>query len=253
MGDYLSFAKDLALRAGDIMLEHFMVGAATKIKDDNSPLTIADTAVNRMVIEEVAKHYPEHGVRGEEESNQQDHHEYVWVCDPIDGTIPYALGIPTNVFSLALVVNGEPIMGVVYDPYLKRMFHAEKGRGAFMNDRKIHVSADGLEPRVPIGLSSQNSIQSHVDLKQRELRIFTMYSCVYSAMLVAAGQFAAHVHSGTHSHDVAASKIIVEEAGGKVTDLDGEEQRYDQPINGAIISNGVGHDELIALIRRART
>lgn len=249
MSDYLDFAKGLAQNAGVIMLEHFQLGVATEIKADNSPLTFADTAVNSMVIKQVAHTYPDHGVRGEEESSQEDHHEYVWVCDPIDGTIPYALGIPTNVFSLALVINGDPVLGVVYDPYLKRMFSAEKGKGAYLNGQKIHVNSAGLNPRNPIGLSSHNTLGSYTDFKKRELRIFTMYSCVYSSMLVAAGQFIAHIHSGKHSHDVAASKIIIEEAGGKVTDLEGKQQRYDKPISGALISNGAVHDELLEILK----
>ncbi len=249
MRDYLTFAKELALKAGDIMLEHFQIGVVTENKADNSPLTIADTTVNRMVIDEVAKHYPDHGVRGEEESSQKDHHKYVWICDPIDGTIPYAYGIPTNVFSLALAIDGVPIAGVVYDPYLRRMFSAEKGKGAFMNNSKIQVNSDKLDPLTPLGFSSHNSLGCYNAIKERKLRIFIMYSCVYSSMMVAAGQFAAHIHSGKHSHDVAATKVIIEEAGGKVTDLEGNEQRYDQPINGALISNGRVHNELLELIK----
>ncbi len=249
---YLDFAKGLALRAGETMLEHFAVGVAFTSKADDSRLTIADTAVNRVVIDEVAKQYPDHGVRGEEESSQQDHHTMVWVCDPIDGTLPYSHGIPTNVFSLALVENGEPILGVVYDPYLKRLFTAEKGKGAFLNDQSIKVNSSGVVANQSIGLSSDKTIMNqpgfHAECWNRGLQVFGLKSCIYSSMLVASGQFIAHMYNNKHSHDVAAVKIIVEEAGGKVTDLHGQEQRYDQPINGALISNGVAHDELIKLI-----
>ncbi len=253
MGDYLDFAKGLAGRAGGIMLEHFAVGVAFTSKADDSRLTIADTAVNRMVIEEVAKHFPEHGVRGEEESTQRDHHTMVWVCDPIDGTLPYSHGIPTNMFSLALVQDGEPIVGVTYDPYLKRLFAAEKGKGAFLNNQPIKVSTSGLVANQSISGASDRSLLYppgvYAACYDRQLQFFSHKSCVYSSMLVASGQFVGHMYCGVHAHDVAAVKIIVEEAGGKVTDLRGQQQRYDQPIYGALISNGVAHDDLLALIK----
>lgn len=155
-------------------------------------------------------------------------------------------------FSLALVKDGKPILGVVYDPYLKRMFTAEKGKGAYLNGKPTKVSTSGLLANQSIGLSSDQTILHqpgvHAECWDKGLQIFGLKSCIYSSMLVASGQFIAHMYNSTHSHDVAAVKIIVEEAGGKVTNLRGKEQRYDQPIYGALISNGVAHDDLIELI-----
>ncbi len=250
---HLDFARGLARRAGEIMLEHFAVGVAFTSKADASRLTVADTAVNRMVIEEVARAFPDHGVRGEEESSQQDHHTMVWVCDPIDGTLPYSHGIPTNMFSLALVEDGKPIIGVVYDPYLRRLFTAQKAKGAFLNDRPIRVSASEVVAHQSMSISGDRGIQHppgiYAACFDQGLEVFAQKSCVYSSMLVASGQFIGHVYGGQHSHDVAAVKIIVEEAGGKVTNLRGEEQRYDRPVHGALISNGAAHDDLISLIK----
>lgn len=251
--NYLEFAKGLALRAGKIMLKHFAVGVAFTSKADTSRLTIADTAVNRMVIEEVDKQFPDHGVRGEEESSQQDHHKMVWVCDPIDGTLPYSHGIPTNMFSLALVQDGLPIVGVTYDPYLKRLYSADKGKGAYLNDQLIKVSTSGLRANQSIsGASDRNLLYPpgvYAACYDRQLQFFSHKSCVYSSMLVASGQFIGQVYGGQHSHDVAAVKVIVEEAGGKVTDLRGQQQRYNGPVYGALISNGVAHNDLIELIK----
>lgn len=105
MTEHLDFAKSLADDAGEITLQHFQVGVANEAKalEGNTPVTIADTAINSMVIEAIRKQYPEHAVIGEEESHVQDNAEYTWVCDPIGGTIPCVMGIPTNVFSLAMV------------------------------------------------------------------------------------------------------------------------------------------------------
>src|SRR5689334_10230705 len=130
----LEFAKKIAHEAGDIMLAHFQIGIAKEDKEDGSPVTIADKAINHMVIEAIAKAYPNDAVLGEEESLHNEAGEYLWVCDPIDGTIPFSLGIPVNVFTLALLKDGQPLVSVVYDPYLKRLFSAIKGEGAFCND-----------------------------------------------------------------------------------------------------------------------
>src|SRR5688572_20277061 len=106
----LEFAKKLASHAGDIMLKHFQIGIAKENKADGSPVTIADKAINSMVIQEISQAYGNDGIYGEEESLVKEDGEYLWVCDPIDGTIPYAFGIPTNVFTLALLQDGKPLL-----------------------------------------------------------------------------------------------------------------------------------------------
>ena len=91
MEEYLKFAKNLALKSGQIMLDNFQLGINTDIKADNTLVTIADTDINSLVIRSIKASYPEHAVIGEEESYENDKAEYVWVCDPIDGTIPFSL------------------------------------------------------------------------------------------------------------------------------------------------------------------
>ena len=137
---YLEIAKDIALKAGGIMKQYFSFETHKELKQDHTPVTLADTTINSLVIQELKKHFPNHGVLGEEESNYDENNEYIWVCDPIDGTIPFSIGMPTNVFSLALTHNGEVILGVIYDPYLDRMVWAEKGKGTFCNGKQIFVS-----------------------------------------------------------------------------------------------------------------
>jgi fructose-1,6-bisphosphatase/inositol monophosphatase family enzyme len=240
------------------MLEHFNTSLEIEIKTDNSPVTIADKQINQLVLDAVAASYPGHSVRGEEGSNQKMGDEYVWVCDPIDGTIPFSLGIPTNVFSLALVKDGRPIIGVIYDPYLKRLYSAEHSRGAHLNGQAIEVNTlTSIDPHAIVGLSGPKS--SLVDLiglrsavAKTGARIMIYTSCVYEGALVAAGHFVAEVFPGSTAHDVAALKIIIEEAGGRVTDLDGHDQRYDMPVTGLVASNGLVHNEMLSLVARFR-
>lgn len=252
--EYLAFATTLAYKAGDIMLEHFQIGIEKEDKVDGSPVTIADTKINQIVIDAIRKAYPEHAIHGEEASHKKEGAEYVWSCDPIDGTIPYTFGIPTSMFSLALVKNGEPIVGVLYDPYMKRFYQAVKGQGAYMNNEKLHVNQEKKLSGNYISLPSQtvlffDAVGLRTTASKEGIKSLTIFCLTYEVSLVALGQFVGNIFGYSTAHDVAAVKVIIEEAGGKVTDLLGNEQRYDQPINGAIVSNGLVHDELVALVK----
>lgn len=255
MSEYLEFAKSLAYQAGDIMLAYFKVGVDNQLKADKSPVTEADIKINDLVIKAVNSKYPEHSILGEEASHIKEGSQYVWVCDPIDGTIPFTHGIPTNMFSLALVKDGEPTLGVLYDPYMERLYSAEKNNGAFLNETAIVVNNKRDPNELRVGLSSPPRSRSFCDmgrlqanLYKKGIRFFYFGSTTYETALVASGQITASIFSGKTAHDIAAAKIIVEEAGGKVTDLQGNEQRYDKPINGAIVSNGEAHKALLELI-----
>lgn len=256
MTNYLEFAKTLAREAGEVMRTHFLQ-SETDWKEDQTPLTIADTSINRMVIERVAQKFPGHSVLGEEESSKKDS-PYAWVCDPVDGTLPYSHGLPIATFSLALCENGVSIVGVVYDPFMDRLFYASSGDGAYCNDRRLKVSSGGLDRAVidieglggpaptPV-VSLTNSFRD--DLIERGVKPVQLWSSILPSVLVASGQFTAVIMNGSTIQDGAAVKVIVEEAGGTVTDMYGNDQRYDELARGFIASNGAVHDELVALIR----
>lgn len=254
--EQLDFAKGLAQEAGEVMLQHFQIGVSSEQKESegNTPVTIADKAINRLVIDAIKQHYPSHAVIGEEESLLQENAEFTWVCDPIDGTTPFVIGMPTNVFSLALVDNkdGQPIVAVVFDPYMKRKYWATKNGGTFLNDLPIQVSETSkLEDALVGGSGGRSNVLKAAEYKAAVIatcyRPIIVSCAMYEAMLVATGQIAATVFPGSGCHDAVSAKLIVEEAGGKVTDVFGDEQRYDQPIKGAIISNGLVHDKLVEL------
>mgnify|MGYP001588140626 CR=1 FL=1 len=254
MDGALSFAENLAREAGKIMRENFSaasVGMKREWKDDNTPLTETDTAINKLVIEAVSAAYPTYSVIGEEASNLKES-EYAWVCDPVDGTIPFSHGFPIFTFSLALTKNGESIVGVMYDPIMDRLVSAEKGKGAYLNGQKISVSSEKT-------ISKQSFVELNTNDRMTSLRAYlhekgsyvpTLYSCVYASMLVATGEFAAAIYPHDKPWDAAAVKIVIEEAGGKVTDLDGNEQRYDGKVNGFVASNGYVHNELVRALKQ---
>jgi len=251
--EYKEFGIDFARRAGEIIKRNFGLGMQRQWKSDNTPVTETDLLINRMLIEEVQKYFPDHDIKGEEEKSLVNNSNYIWVCDPVDGTIPFSHGIPLCTFSLALVEDGTPIVGIVYDPFMDRLFFAEKGGGAFLNGQKIAVSDQATLRSSVINSEPFHTAKYDITailalLEERGAHATRFASFVYPGVLVAAGEFLADIFPHVTAHDVAALKVIVEEAGGKVTDLFGQEQRYDADIEGAIVSNGLIHDELVLLI-----
>lgn len=246
----LEFAIDLAKQAGEIMKQNFSIGMKKDWKADNTPLTVTDTTINTLVLNAVQNVYPLHSFLGEEGSRIIES-EYTWVCDPVDGTMPFSYGYPTFVFSLALTKNGESVLGVIYDPICNRLLHAEQGQGAFLNGEKISVSKESeITTKSFISVNGDSQFLSlRNQLVISGCRVPNLYSCVYSGMLVATGEFLAEIFVHKNPWDGASVKIIVEEAGGKVTSLLGDEQRYDRPISGFVASNGLIHQKLIDMIK----
>lgn len=248
----LQVARDIARKAGDIMLHYFDGDQQRVIKSDGSPVTIADTSINSLVIAELAKEFPEDGVIGEEESNTEYGMGRKWFCDPIDGTKAFTWGIPTAMFSLALVVDGRPVVGVAYDPFLNRMYTGIVGQGSSCNDQKLSVNNDGLDGGIVAMTSSVTEIVTNPVYVQKlrnagsQLALFS--GAVYKSVLVARAKTVGYFESKVNAHDMAAVEVIVAEAGGKVTGFAGEQLNYSKPFKGAVVSNGLVHDELLSSI-----
>jgi len=252
--NYREFAIDSAKEAGRIIRESFGLGMERKYKQDNSPVTVTDTKINDLVIERVNTEFPGHDILAEERSDLSGHSEYVWVCDPVDGTLPFSHGIPTCAFSLALVKNGEPILGVIYDPFMERLYVGEKGKGAKLNGETVSVSQKDAFQNSLVGMDG-DTLGSIFEVA-KEFRenqgssVIRFHSIVNSSSYVINGEMIVSIFFNTTAHDIAALKILIEEAGGKVTDIYGNEQRYDREIRGAVMSNGVVHDEVLELVKK---
>lgn len=251
---YLDFAIDIAKYAGKIMLKYFNQDNGEKYKGDKTIVTLADTEINSYLIKKVKETYPNHAVDGEEE--QFGESNYKWVCDPVDGTAMYARHIPVAVFSLALVIDGEPILGVVYDPFTDSLYKAIKGEGAYKNNKKMFVNNYTLDDIRTVCHCDMWSKEKYNVCKvfeelSKKTRLNDIGSIARASCCVASGDYSLTIFTGTkHKQcDIAAVKVIVEEAGGKVTDLFGNDQRYDQSIKGALISNGLVHDEVVNTIK----
>lgn len=254
----LAFAKALALEAGEIMRKHFGFDLQPKWKSDQTPLTIADTQINSLVIEKIKAAFPGDDIFGEENQFITGS-KRLWVCDPVDGTLPFSHGLPISTFSLALVIDGVPQVGVIYDPFMDRLFYAEVNSGAFYNGQPIHVSNQGMQNAIldisgfpaPADRATTTHTMSVCDrFNTAGAKTVSMWSTIINFALIASGKFTGAVFNLNFIHDVAAAKVIIDEAGGKTTDMFGNEQRYDRPTKGFIASNGVIHQQIIDLLKK---
>ena len=237
------------------MLKYFNAKDISSYKGDKTIVTLADKEINTYLINRGKEKYPTHSVDGEEE--QFGKSDYVWVCDPVDGTAMYARHIPVAVFSLALVVDGVPIVGVVYDPFTDNLYSAIKGNGAYRNEELIKVNNIELDDMRSVSNfdmwpEAEYNLYDSIKELGKKTYFIGIGSVIRACMCVANGDFnLAIFHGKKHKNcDIAAAKVIVEEAGGKVTDLFGKEQRYDQDIQGAIISNELVHEEVLSVIAK---
>lgn len=250
------FLLELSSRAGEMARAAFNpLGVAFETKEDESPVTVTDIAINQMVIDAVKEKFPKWGVLGEEIKWNCENNDTLLVLDPIDGTRPFTFGMGTFGFLAALVVDGKPVIGVLSNPTVRRTLWAELGNGAYHYESgtSIKVSdAQTLEGAM-CGIDSTSTMSAHLrkNIRLKKARAVTIYSGSETHALVATGNAVASFQDLKTPHDVAASKIVIEEAGGKVTDVAGNEQRYDREINGSIVSNGNFHDELVRLREKA--
>lgn len=260
MEEYLEFTKKLAKEAEEIALKYFSFETDTTWKGDDTPLTKADTEINDLVILRINETYPEHSIYGEEKSDKKEGSKYIWVCDPIDGTMAFSCGLPIFVFSIALVdqTTGLPVFGLINDPVMKNMYWAYKGSGAYRNGKKIEVLKDTTlkNTYLSTGASGKDVGFSNLPLfkilSDKKCKVMKYPSFIYGGIQVANGKYAGAVFYAKAGHDVATLKIITEEAGGKVTDLNGEERRYDADGLGCIVSNGILHDEILECVKAGK-
>ncbi|MCE5324749.1 inositol monophosphatase [bacterium] len=223
--------KDLALGAGEIIRDKFHAVKKWRTKADLGDIvTEVDIASEKFVIDRIREQYPndrilseESGVVGEGDSGR------VWIIDPLDGTRNYMTGIPFFCVSIAVTADGKPEMGVIYDPIHDEMYFANHGGGAYLNGERIHVSAqESLEDSLVSVSWVRRKVdrEMFVDYIEQISRDTSYFRRLGSAALVlayiAAGRLHAYMQGGLNPWDVAAGILIVEEAGGVVSDFHGD-------------------------------
>ena len=224
---FLKIALEAASNAETVIMDYYSGGIASELKADGTPVTVADTEAERVIIETIAAEFPDHGFLGEESGDTDSTSPYVWIIDPIDGTKNYIRHIPLFGTQIALMKADELILGVSNMSAMNELLYAEKGRGAFLNDEPIKVTAVDQVAEAMIchgGMDTfgdRGILESLCNLALDAARTRSFGDC-YMYHLLASGRVDAVIEAAISVWDIAALTVIVEEAGGRVTDLRGE-------------------------------
>ena len=257
---FLATAVEIVLRAGEIQMSRRESGFQIDKKGTIDLVTEVDLECEKMCRAVLAERFPHHDILAEELSSgpgQPRTSRYRWVFDPLDGTTNYAHGLPVFCASLGLEIDGRAEVGAIYDPTRKELFTGERGQGAFVNGSRLRVSATRtlLDALLVTGFP--------YDVHEKLVPLLAMFgaflgearavrrlgSAALDLCYVAAGRFDGFWEQTLKPWDVAAGALIVEEAGGRITGMDGSQ--FDPGAAHLVASNGQIHEAMLGVIRRA--
>ncbi|MEI6184228.1 MAG: inositol monophosphatase family protein [Bacteroidota bacterium] len=243
-----------ATDAAAILKEHFNTSFTISNKEGmNNLVTEVDHKSEEVIFAVIKESFPDHYILSEETGALIQDSSYKWIIDPIDGTVNYANGIPICCVSIGIEKEGKMIMGAVYNPFINEFYFAERGQGAYLNDQRIYVSS---KPRILHSNMVTGFPYTYIDQLNGPLEVFSklvrrgipvrrLGSAAMDLCWVAAGRFDGFYEHQLSPWDSAAGFILVEEAGGKVTNLKGD--YYNPYEHGIIATNGKIHDELVSI------
>jgi len=242
-----------AKKAGKIAMEKF-----EKLQDIRTKSSIydyvteADLLAEKEILNILRKKFPEHSILAEESGSYKGSNEFTWLVDPLDGTNNYSVGLPFFCVSIALSLEKEPVLGVVFDPLRNDLFVAEKGKGATRNGKKISVSGRSKLHEFVCVLPLRSGLKKQESWRIKQERFARVYRTVRSVRMfgaselelayIASGKFDAFINYNINPWDAAAGAVLVREAGGKATNGRGKEWRIGEKV--FIASNGNAHNEL---------
>lgn len=253
--DLITVAKE----AGEIIREGFGKNFSIEFKTNESNLvTEIDKKSEKHIIDFITKKYPAHSLLTEESGEFDHHSEYVWVIDPLDGTSNFAHSLPIFSVSIGLQKNGETIAGVVYDVMRNEIYSAEFGSGAYCNGVKISVNQNDnlrrsfLVTGFPYNIEENpdNAIEIFIEMIKRTRAVRRLGSAAIDFCYVAKGVFDGFWEVHLHPWDISAGKLIVEEAGGLVTNFNGD--KIDIFSKQILASNGKLHEQLMGVIKSVK-
>ncbi len=243
--------------AGAIIKEYFQGSFSVNNKDGiNNLVTEVDMLAEAKIVEIIKEKYPNHTIISEEEGSIDNHSDYKWIIDPIDGTVNFAHGIPICCVSIGLSFKDDLLFGSVYNPIMNELFFAEKGKGAFLNDTPITVSkkTDFRKACLVTGFpykwpkeDNEHPIKVFERFVMQGLPVRRLGSAAIDLCWVACGRFDGFWEYNLNPWDIAAGYLIVQEAGGTITNFEGAPYSvYDKQ---TLATNGLIHDEMISLIK----
>jgi myo-inositol-1(or 4)-monophosphatase len=253
----LDTAIQAARAAGQIIVEMYHRPIRVRSKGFRDLVTEADVAAQEAIVGLIAARFPSHTILAEEDLGSLDEAgEYIWIVDPLDGTTNYSFRLPIFSVSIGLAYQGEPVLGVVYDPMRDHLFYAQAGQGAFLDGRSLR----GAEREEPIGTLVAFDWARKREIRESLLRIVnhvapqvgtvrTLGSAALAPCYVAAGWLDAYFHARLAPWDAAAAAVIVREAGGVVTDFAGQPWQLTSPR--VLYASSALHPKMLAMIAAA--
>jgi myo-inositol-1(or 4)-monophosphatase len=251
---YLETAVIAARQAGSLQREKLWSELAIDFKGEKNLVTEVDRACEEMIVATLRSKYPESDVLAEEESYTSYSSNLKWIIDPLDGTTNYAHGFPWFCVSIALEIDGELRLGVIYHPMMDELFTTLKGEGAFLNGSRLKVSTRQplksclLATGFPYDKTreTENNFEQFVNFQLSARAVRRAGAAALDLAYVAAGRLDGYWECKIKPWDIAAGKLLVEESGGKVTGYSGEPSSlYDHRI---LASNGFIHGEMVELL-----
>jgi len=257
MDEFLKTAKSAAIRAGDYALSRKGRIGRISYKGAINLVTDVDKKNEELIVGMIKKKYPSHGILSEEAYSKNTQAEFKWIIDPIDGTTNYSRGLPIYCVSIALEIDGQAAVGVVYDPERRELFTAVYKKGSYLNGKKIHVSktskirqgffVTGFAYNIHEDLN--DNIENFKSFLKKCLAVRRLGSAALDLASVACGRFDGFWEMNLNPWDAAAGALIVKEAGGKVTKFDGSEfVCYDKEL---LSSNTAIHGEMIKILKKS--
>ena len=256
---YLATAIESVIRAGDVQLSRFGTDLRVDKKGAIDLVTEIDLQIEREFRAMIAERFPDHVVLGEEFGSSGDRDatpRFCWVFDPVDGTTNYAHGLPIFCSSLALEIDGDIVVGAVYDPTRRELFTAERGQGAWLNGVPLRVSATDelIDSLLVTGFhygihrDPEELVSLFREFITRCRAVRRLGSAALDLCYVAAGRFDGYWESKIQPWDVAGGGLIVAEAGGRVTTVGGDPFR--SRAGSVLASNGLIHDRMLDVIAK---
>jgi myo-inositol-1(or 4)-monophosphatase len=250
-GEYLPFIEGVAREAGALLLRHFQARVQIEYKGDVDLVTVADRESEQLIVAQIRARYPGHDILGEEGTRTETGAEFKWYIDPLDGTTNFAHSFPVFCVSIALERKGERVAGVLYDPTRDELFAAEKGSGAVLNGARIQVSKTAKlnEALVATGFPSHKrhknpNIHFYHQITLRTHGVRRAGSAALDLACVASGRVDGFWEFNLNPWDTAAGVLLVEEAGGTVSDFSGGPFHISS--REVVASNTVLHPALLA-------
>lgn len=253
---HLNFAISLAKEAGQIQMKHYGKIHKVEYKGEINPVTEVDRLCDILISQKITEKFPDHDILTEENGHKIKGASWKWIIDPLDGTTNYFHGFPYFCVSIALEVDGDVKIGVVYNPVLDELFYAQKGRGAYLNGKRLQVSNTSKLEKGFLATGFPYDLREHADFYLRYFREFITKSFAIrrggSAALdlsyLAAGRFDGFWELKLQPWDVAAGSLLILEAGGKVSDFRGNP--FNIYLREILASNGLIHNEMLGVIQK---